>query len=305
MAGGPIKIKSIDALLANGVSTNVLNFKEDFMMDFTPQFMPNYFQGLGVLEKAKWRVINFTLDSDSDVFDFGFSVGGSNSALGIIWSLAYDTGTTEPSLGETLTGDISGATGVVVGWTVTGGTWALNTAAGVIYLAAGTLTFNGAETVDGSVGGDNMITTTATETKLFAALPYDSGSTEFTVGDTLTGNTGGATGVVQYWTVTSGTWAGTNAAGVVYLSTISTTDFQAEDLNSGLGPANIASATGPEAAVFAVTFVVADAAGTIETWTYTATKSYVQRKEFGRIEDGATRNTVEYQIVMYGVRVIS
>ena len=141
MAEGPIKLKSIASVTANTITaTNILSFREDFVMNFTPQFIPNYYSGLGVLEKAKWRVITFTLDSDSDVFDASFDVDSANTAIG-----------------------------------------------------------------------------------------------------------------------TS----------------------------------------------FIVKFVVADAAGTVETWTYTHGSSYVQRKEFGRIEDGATRNTTEYTILMYGTKAVT
>jgi len=141
MAPGAIKLKSIASVTANTITaTNVLSFKEDFVMNMTPQFMPNTYQGLGVLEKSKWRQVTAILDSDSDIFDASFSVVAANSALG-----------------------------------------------------------------------------------------------------------------------TS----------------------------------------------FIATFVVADAAGTVEIWTYQFTKSYVQRKEFGRIEDGAGRNTTEYTILMYGTKVIT
>lgn len=141
MVEGAIKLKSIASVTANTITaTNILTFKEDFVMNMTPQFMPNTYQGLGMLEKSKWRQITFTLDSDSDVFDASYSVVAANSALG-----------------------------------------------------------------------------------------------------------------------TS----------------------------------------------FIATFVVADAAGTVETWTYTHGDSYVQRKEFGRIEDGARRNTTEYTIYMFGVKAIT
>ena len=188
MAEGAIKFKSIANIICNGIATNVLTFREEFMMNITPQFMPNTFPGLGVLEKSKWRVLTFTLDSDDDVFDFGFSVGAANSALGIIGALAYDTGDVEFTLGETVTGAGSAATGVVVGWTVTGGTWVGNNAVGVVYLSDMTGTpFGGAENLTGSIGGAAMAATTAIETYVFAALPYDTGDVEFTVGETLTG----------------------------------------------------------------------------------------------------------------------
>jgi len=304
MAGGPIKLRNIACVISGAVATNILTFKEDFLMDFTPQFMPNYFPGLGVLEKAKWRVLTFTLDSDSDVFDDGLTLVAANTSLGLIETLPFGTGTAKFTRGETLTGATSGATGVVESWTVTGGTWGGGNAVGVVHLSAGTLVFNAVENLNGSIGGLAMAASTATERRLMAALPYNTGATEFTLGETVTGFVSGAVGTVEYWTLVTGAWTGT-AAGVVYISTVTTPPFQAEALTGSVGGAGMANATGAEAAVFAVVFIVADATGTQETWTYTATSSYVQRKEFGRIEDGATRNTVEYQVIMYGTRVIS
>lgn len=141
MAPGAIKLKNIASVTANGITAeNILSFDEEHVMNITPQFVPNTYQGLGVLERAKWRIITFSLDSDSDVFDASWAITSANTALG-----------------------------------------------------------------------------------------------------------------------TS----------------------------------------------FVVTFNVADAASTVETWTYLNTKSYVQKKEDGRIEDGATRNVTTYTILMYGTRVIT
>ena len=141
MVAGPIKLKNIKTVTTNTITaTNILSFKEDHVMNITPQFIPNTYQGLGVLERAKWRVITFTLDSDSDVFAASWAISAINTALG-----------------------------------------------------------------------------------------------------------------------TS----------------------------------------------FIVTFDVADALGTVETWTYTFTKSWVQRKDGPRIEDGATRNTSTYTIFMYGTKAIT
>ena len=75
------------------------------------------------------------------------------------------------------------------------------------------------------------------------SLTFNSGSTEFTVGETLTGATSGHTGDVVDYDVSSGTWGGGDAAGTVYLKQASGA-FQAEDLNGSTGGANMASATG-------------------------------------------------------------
>ncbi|MBC8228940.1 hypothetical protein H8E77_05250 [bacterium] len=75
------------------------------------------------------------------------------------------------------------------------------------------------------------------------SIPYNSGSVEFTVGETLTGATSAHTGVVVAYHLTSGTWGGGDAAGTVYAKQASGA-FQAEDLNGSTGGANMASATG-------------------------------------------------------------
>jgi len=80
------------------------------------------------------------------------------------------------------------------------------------------------------------------------SLAFNSGSTEFTESETLTGATSAATGDVVTWHVSSGTWTGGDAAGTVYLKQVSGT-FQAEDLNGSVGGANMASATGANSAL--------------------------------------------------------
>jgi len=77
-------------------------------------------------------------------------------------------------------------------------------------------------------------------------LAFTSGGTyEVTVGDTVTGATGGATGYVAHVDVTSGTWAGGDAAGNIFVHTITGT-FQAENLDVGAN-ANVATIAGDTA----------------------------------------------------------
>ena len=80
------------------------------------------------------------------------------------------------------------------------------------------------------------------------ALPYDSGSVEFTRGETITGATNGGTGVVIDWTLTGGTWGGGDAAGTVYIKQQAVAAFIAENLNGSTGGANMAGATGVQVA---------------------------------------------------------
>jgi hypothetical protein len=60
-------------------------------------------------------------------------------------------------------------------------------------------------------------------------LPFTSGSTEIRVGNTVTGETGGAAGYVCGVEVTGGSWSGGDAAGNLFLRRLSGT-FQAENL---------------------------------------------------------------------------
>lgn len=55
------------------------------------------------------------------------------------------------------------------------------------------------------------------EPYLFVTLPFTDGSVEPTLGETLTGAESGATGVVNRVDLQSGSWAGGDAAGYVYL----------------------------------------------------------------------------------------
>jgi hypothetical protein len=75
-------------------------------------------------------------------------------------------------------------------------------------------------------------------------LPYTSGGTyEIVAGDTITGATSAKTAIVESLTLTSGTWAGADAAGTLTLVSVSGA-FQAENLNVGAN-ANVATVGGP------------------------------------------------------------
>ena len=79
MAAGPIKLKSIASIVANGVTAeNVLSFADELVMNITPQFVPNYFPGVDVLEKAKFRRLTIVLDSDNTPFDLDYFVADFN-----------------------------------------------------------------------------------------------------------------------------------------------------------------------------------------------------------------------------------
>ena len=86
-------------------------------------------------------------------------------ALSIYAEIFFDSGSVEPTVDETLTGDTSTHTGVVVNVTVTDGAWDDDDAEG--WVEIDTLTgadmeawtiFQDNETVTGSVGGSDMFT---------------------------------------------------------------------------------------------------------------------------------------------------
>lgn len=60
------------------------------------------------------------------------------------------------------------------------------------------------------------------------------GKTEFTAGETITGATSAKTAIVDYWTLSGGSWAGNDAAGTVYVHTVSGA-FQNEVVNGDAG----------------------------------------------------------------------
>lgn len=65
-------------------------------------------------------------------------------------------------------------------------------------------------------------------------LAFDAGgTTPIAVGDTVTGATSGATGVVMAVGVSSGSWAGSNAAGVLYIKDLSGTFSNDESIQVG------------------------------------------------------------------------
>jgi hypothetical protein len=76
-----------------------------------------------------------------------------------VYSIAFNAGSHEPNIGETLTDNTSGATGVLDGVTVTGGTYGGGNAAGTYYLRDVTGTWGSGHTI--KQGTDTVATTTS------------------------------------------------------------------------------------------------------------------------------------------------
>ena len=191
----------------------------------------------------------------------------NNDPTGIVYLyLAHDLyrglrftsgGTTEIVIGDTVTGDVGGATGIVRYVTLDSGSWAAGTAAGVLVFDK--------DDIDGTFEAENLdVGTTANLAAITAdafrcdsigdaedahmSLRFTSGSgTEIIVGATITGETGAATAVVRAITIETGSWAGANAAGVLSVDTITGT-FETETLKVGanLNRANITADVYPK-----------------------------------------------------------
>ncbi len=67
---GVAKIKRINNVREGGAdATNILSFKEDFIMVSTAQFVPNTYQGVGLKQDEKYRIITVIVDSETSIFD--------------------------------------------------------------------------------------------------------------------------------------------------------------------------------------------------------------------------------------------
>ena len=97
----PIKIMRIDnfTIVGEGSCTNVLRFEDEFIMEITPQFLPNTFQGVDVKQDQKWRKLTIVVDSVSDIFDPYVDITTANTIIPanfyVEFTLADGAATTE------------------------------------------------------------------------------------------------------------------------------------------------------------------------------------------------------------------
>jgi hypothetical protein len=119
-------------------------------------------------------------------------------------------------------------------------------------------------------------------------LPYDTGTTEPSPGDTVTGATSGATGIlVTLPALASGSWAGNDAAGDLILREVTGT-FQAESIT-------FAAATGAAVITGAGTDALDD--------TYTQAAMEQARALIAKVPgSGVMRGVWQYNDVVYGFR---
>lgn len=95
-----VRLKNIASVTANTITAeNILSFKEEHVMNIAPQFVPNVYQGVDVLQRAKWREVTITLDSENNVFDTNWKVAAINTIIATtivaVFDIADGAGSTE------------------------------------------------------------------------------------------------------------------------------------------------------------------------------------------------------------------
>jgi hypothetical protein len=104
----PVRFMRIDDVrLGANICTNVLRFRDEYVMQMTPQFIPNTFEGLDLKQDQKWRLLTVVVDSETDIFDTYFSVQAVNAVIA-------------PNLIVNFT--LADAAGGTRSWTYSGGT---------------------------------------------------------------------------------------------------------------------------------------------------------------------------------------
>jgi len=100
-AEAPVKYMRIDQFVIPGATaiTHVLRFEDDYVMNMTPQFMPNTFQGLDLKQDQKWRRLTLVVDSEGGAMDPYVDIITANTVLPINFyvdfTLADGAGTVE------------------------------------------------------------------------------------------------------------------------------------------------------------------------------------------------------------------
>ncbi len=79
---GPMKFMRIDEVeLGGDTAPNILRFEDEFLMQTTPQFLPNLFQGKDLKQDQRWRVLTLVLDSETTLFDTYIDITTANTVL--------------------------------------------------------------------------------------------------------------------------------------------------------------------------------------------------------------------------------
>ena len=97
----PVKYMRIDQFVIPGATalTHVLRFEDDYVMNMTPQFMPNTFQALDLKQDQKWRRLTVVVDSEGGAMDPYIDITTANTPIPIDFyvdfTLADGLGTVE------------------------------------------------------------------------------------------------------------------------------------------------------------------------------------------------------------------
>lgn len=64
-----------------GTATNILDLREEFIMENDPRFVPNTYEGIGIIYNHEWHELILTFDSDTDIFDAYINDDGPNPVI--------------------------------------------------------------------------------------------------------------------------------------------------------------------------------------------------------------------------------
>lgn len=64
-----------------GSSTNILSYRDDFVMLNDPRFVPNVYEGIGMKFDHEYHDITIIFDSDTDIFDNYIDDDGPNPVI--------------------------------------------------------------------------------------------------------------------------------------------------------------------------------------------------------------------------------
>ena len=192
---------------------------------------------------GNWIVVQFAttggiylvgVNGDNDGFIYDGEAFWPNYAGGL-WSVPYDAEVTPFTVGATVTGGTSGATGVIYrvesdhlvirDMDYTPESWTLE-------YSGGSAAFHEDSTLRGTTSDAAAKIVGITPADTTWTLPYDGGTGAFAVGETVTGTTSGATGQVV-------SVAGTTAAGTLTLKSLTGTFKDNEALDGSVAGAAV------------------------------------------------------------------
>lgn len=94
-----VKYMRVDSVTINALTaTNILRFSDDFIMNMTPQFVPNTFTGQDLKQDQHYRILTTVVDSENAIFDPYISVTAANAVIPagnivVVFTLADGAGT--------------------------------------------------------------------------------------------------------------------------------------------------------------------------------------------------------------------